>query len=207
MYLPMARTVALTILGVVALVVAGTLFGGCAGAELPSSAYTPNSDDDAFFGAIEQSWLEAGLEDYRTDRYDELRPYLRVAVVGDEDFGGFCARCPPGNCPGYRGSAGCSTGCASECYVSPCVGSWPHCWGTGNEFLGGHETPIIVVHESQAPRGYPDAALVRHGYLHFLGDVSGRGTDPWHLDAAMWALDTPPDEGSGSGASVPREAR
>jgi hypothetical protein len=202
----MAARVALTILGVVALTVLCTYLGGC-GATLPDRSYTPNASDALLFEELEARWAAAGLENLDTERCVELRQYMRIVVANDEELGGFCHRCPPGNCPGYRASTGCRYACGFECYVTPCVGSWPHCWGTGNEFLGGHEHALIVVHESQLEGNYPNAALVRHGYLHYLTHCSGaaHGTsDPDHRDERIWALDAPEAVGASTGATAPR---
>jgi hypothetical protein len=192
----MAARVALTILSVVAFVTLAALLEGC-GATLPDRSYTPNNADAVLFDEIERRWTAAGLPSLDTERCAELRQYMRIVVANDEEFPTLCTGyCNPGNCPGYRPSSGCPWGCAAECYTTPCVGSWPHCWADG-EFLGGHEFALLTVHESRAPGGYPERALVRHSYIHHLGSCSGRGSDSGHRDGLMWGLDTDASPGEG----------
>ena len=160
------------------------------GVSLPDRSYYPSQADHTLFDQVEQAWADAGL-DAIGPACAEARERARIVVAGDEDFPGLCSGyCSPGNCPGYRGSAGCPWGCAGACYTSPCVGSWPHCWGTGNEFLGGHETPLLVTHERKAEAdGYPSSRLIAHEYLHLLGECTGRGADDGHADGERWRLE------------------
>lgn len=179
---------------VLILAIAALSVAGCGGASLPPRTFTPNADDVTLFIRTEERWTAAGLPSLDTERCVELRQYMRVVIADDEDFPEFCHRCNPGNCPGYRPSEACPRGCGHECYTTPCAGSFPHCWGDG-EFLGGHEHSLIVIHESQAPNGYPNPDLVRHGYLHYLVSCSGLvngSADPGHQNDVVWQqLDRP----------------
>ncbi len=161
---------------------------GCPGASLPGTSYIPNAEDARLLDELEQRWTHADLE-HIGGRCHEGRRLLRVVVADTDDYERLCVGwCPTAMCPGGRASQRCRWGCRDACYTDPCVGSWPHCIGTGNEGVGGHETPLIVVHEDAAPDGYPRASTIAHEYLHFLGACTGRGVDWDHADAERWGL-------------------
>lgn len=155
------------------------LAAGC-GMTLPSQAYPPSPAEHAVLDAIDKAWMERELESIDTDACREERDYMRLIVADDDEFPALCSYCNPGNCPGYQPSEGCPWGCASACTRSPCVGSWPSCWGPGNEFLGGQEYRLFIVHSSYAEGGRVPRAYLVHEYIHVLEMCSGRGADRAH---------------------------
>jgi len=152
---------------------------GC-GMTLPPQAYPPSPAEHQLLDRIDRAWTERDLEDIATERCVEERTYMRLIVAGDDEFPGLCGYCNPGNCPGYQPSEGCPWGCAQSCTRTPCVGSWPACWGDGNEFLGGHEHRLFIVHDSYAEDGRVPKAHIVHEYIHVLEQCSGRGADRAH---------------------------
>lgn len=160
----------------------------CPGAHLPGTSYRPNAEDTRLFDELEARWDHAELDTIGR-RCAEDRAILRVVVAETEDYSRLCTGwCPTRLCPSGRASERCGWGCRDACFVDPCVGSWPHCIGTGNEGAGGRETPLIVVHVDAAPDGYPHASTLAHEYLHFLGTCTGRGEDRNHVDQQRWDI-------------------
>lgn len=161
---------------------------GCT-SQLPEPSFYPNHADRRTLDVAVEQWNATEDLPPAADRCARRLAGVRIAVTGDHNHAEWCASCPPGRCPGYRGSEACPS-CSSACHVRDCFGTWPTAWVPWcdkRDLFVRHESTLEgSVDWSAEPPVFDlpkDATIVPlHELMHMLEACSGYGVDRAHGD-------------------------